>query len=111
MPEGEVQPIRQMFSACTEEKVKNNIRAFTDPQSTLRVVIATIAFGMDLDAPNVYCVIHYGPSDSIEAYLQQTGRCGRDGSSATLHFRKRDLASSSPVTASMKSYCSNSTIC
>ena len=114
MPEGEVQPICQMFSACTEEKVKNNIiTAFTDPQSTLRVVIATIAFGMGLDAPNVYRIIHYGPSDSIEAYLQETGRCGRDGSdsSATLYFRKRDLASNSPITATMRSYCSNSTIC
>ena len=91
MPEGEVQPTCQIFSACTEEKVKNNIiTTFTDLQSTLRVVIATIAFGMGLDAPNVYRIIHYGPSDSIEAYLQDSGRCGCDGSdsSTTLYFRK-----------------------
>ena len=72
-----------------------------------------IAFGMGVDAPIVYHIIHYGLSDSIEAYLQETGKCGHDGSGsfATLYFRTRDLASNSPITATMRSYFSNSTIC
>ena len=100
----------QMFSSSTEEKVKNEIlSSFTDPQSSLRVIVATIAFGMGLDASDVESIIHYGPSDSIEAYLQETGRCGHDGrdSSATLYYRKRDVASNSPVSDSMKLYCGN----
>lgn len=114
MPKDEVQPVCQMFSACTEERVKNDvISSFTDPHNALRVVVATIAFGMGLDAPNVSRIIHYGPSDSIEAYIQETGRCGRDGcdSTATIYYRKRDIASNSPVSDTMKLYCSNSGFC
>ena len=48
----------------------------------LRVVIATIAFGMGLDCPNVRRIIHWGPSNDVEAYIQETGRAGRDGESA-----------------------------
>ena len=111
MPKDEVQPVCQMFSVCTEERVKNDIiSSFTDPHNALRVVVATIAFGM---APNVSRIVHYGPSDSIEAYIQETGRCGRDGcdSTATLYYRKRDIASNSPVSDAMKLYCSNSGFC
>ena len=82
MPPDGSQPICQMFSASTEEKLKNDIRlSFTDPSSSLRVVIATISFGMGLDDPDVHQIIHYGPSDSIEAYIQEMvvtpqQRCG-----------------------------------
>ena len=48
-------------------------RLYNYPKSSLHVVVATIAFGMGLDAPDVGRTIHYGPSDSIEAYLQETG--------------------------------------
>lgn len=68
---------------------------------------------MGLDASDVERIIHYGPSDSIESYIQETGRCGRDGrdSSATLYFRKRDIASNSPVSDPMKMYCGNTGFC
>lgn len=107
-------PICQMFSASTEESVKNGIqKAFVDPNGTLRVVLATIAFGMGLDAPDVRNVIHWGPSMSIEAYLQETGRASRDGKDATavLYFNKSDIAKNSPVNDTMKQYCCNVGFC
>ena len=75
-------------------------------------MIATIAFGMGIDCPDVHRIIHWGPPSDVESYIQETGRAGRDGKTvqAQLYFSKRDI-SFSFMEESMVSYCKNTSHC
>ena len=69
-----------MLHSCTPETNKNLVlTSFQERDSCLRVLVATIAFGMGIDCKGVCRTIHFGPSKNIESYIQESGRAGRDG--------------------------------
>ena len=68
-----------MFTSGSHVTIKEKISILFTTLSNLRILIATVAFGMGVNPPDVHQIYHCGPPTDIEMYVQEVGRGGRDG--------------------------------
>jgi ATP-dependent DNA helicase RecQ len=73
------------YHAGLESEIRSIVQeGFT--KDNIQVVVATVAFGLGINKPNVRYVIHYEPPRTLESYYQEIGRAGRDGLNAEALF-------------------------
>ena len=76
--------------------------------STIRLVLATIALGMGLNAPCIQRIIHCRPPTVMEKYMQEVGRAGRNGhqAEAVLYYHYSDIAKGRKgLSPAVQQYC------
>lgn len=77
----------EMLHSCSPQSNKENIlESFQREDGCIRILVATIAFEMGVDCKQVHRTVHFGPAKNVEAYMQESGRAGRDGKQSTAYL-------------------------
>ncbi len=101
-----------MFHAGTDDQIKSFIiDSFSKENGTVRVLFATTAFGMGVDCKGLNLVVHYGPPNDVDNYVQESGRAGHDNTKSHAALVSYPKCTSGKVSKTMKDYIKNSTIC
>lgn len=99
-----------MYHSSTDPAVQEMILHRFSVQSSLRVVVSTVAFGMGIDCADVRQVVHLGPPDDVEAYIQETGRAGCDGQNA-IAVLLLIKGARYEMDTTLHNYCKNTSVC
>lgn len=104
----------QFHAPQTNLMKKDIVHEIKRNDSRIRVIFATSALGMGVDAPCITHVIHIRPPSNIESYMQEIGRAGRNGLQAwaTLYYNNSDVSGNKKnVCDEMKAYCKSNVTC
>lgn len=89
---GSKSPVLEMLHSCTPDDNKEAVlESFRKEDGPILLLVATIAFGMGVDCTGVHRTIHFGPSKNVEAFIQETGRAGRDGKASFSYLLYKGL--------------------
>ncbi|XP_066910993.1 ATP-dependent DNA helicase Q1-like [Clytia hemisphaerica] len=105
VPEGRL--FNLFHSHSTNQMKKTILNEIKTSSSRIRVLFATTALGMGVDARDIIHVIHIGPPSTMEEYVQEFGRAGRSKQDAwaTLYYNNSDIAANRHVNETMRDYC------
>ena len=98
-----------MYTSVTDPGHKSQIIRLFKNAASLRVIVATIAFGMGLDCADIRQIVHIGLPADVCNYIQETGRAGRDGGASLVTLLK--YRSYHPVDDDIKKYVENTSKC
>lgn len=115
---GEAIPENRIFAQFHKdytETMKNHIISELKSENPkLRLIFATVALGMGLDARCITRIIHCRPPTTLEKYLQEIGRAGRSGQpcTATLYYNNNDIAHNRKgLSDAVVKFCKNNDTC
>ena len=102
-----------MYHGTTHPDVQQKVvKDFENPEGQIRLLFATIAFGMGVDVKSVHTIIHMGVPSDIDDYLQESGRAGRDGrQSVSVIITYPGMYAGTRTSERMKAYAQNKSEC